>query len=329
MAALVPGRAGPLATLTIAANALAPLKLCFESGHRLPCRGPVPLDDRAREARNRLWNLPPDFGYREFHFVRAGVTDAARIRVLVLDKSSEPWRENWEPAVFGPYTIGFPNTVQESLDARLRGLGFGARNPLERTMFHHPDGRSWEILESLATAPEFIATVGIARGADSPPISPVDASGLGGPAYSMCVVPDIDSAAEFMQQVLGFEIRNRRRQTSAGRQGAMNTPDGTQFDIAQVYPPYGSHGFLIFIQFINMAVAAAPRPPRLPATGLVMYSFPVNDLEAALTRAATMGAADIRGPARFRDPLHGDTQHACLRMPGDICIELFSTNPSC
>jgi len=35
----------------------------------------------------------------------------------VLDRPSEPWRGSWEPAVYGPYTIGFPNTVQEALDA--------------------------------------------------------------------------------------------------------------------------------------------------------------------------------------------------------------------
>jgi catechol 2,3-dioxygenase-like lactoylglutathione lyase family enzyme len=317
------GRAGPLATLTIATNALAPLRLFLETGHGLQCRGPVAADDTSRRARAALWRVPEDFGYLEYHFVRAGTLDAACVRVLLLDHHGEPWRGSWEPAVYGPYTIGFPNTVQESLDSRLRSLGFGARNPLERTLFRHPDGRSWEILESLATAPDFIAAVGIARGAGNPPISPVDEQGLGGPAYSMCIVEDTDCMAGFMRDALGFEIRNRRRQTSAGRQGAMNTPDGTQFEIAQACPPYGAHGFLILLQFINLPVAEPPRPPRLPATGLVMYSFPVDDIDAVLRQAAAAGAREIRGPVVLADPRHGAVPHASFLAPGGIAIELF------
>ncbi len=323
MAAHPVGRAGPLATLTIATHALAPLRLFLETGHDLQCLGPAAVDDATRRARAALWQLPEDVGYLEYHFTRAGIKDAACIRVLVLDRPSEPWRGSWEPAVYGPYTIGFPNTVQEALDARLRLLGFGARNPLERTLFRHPDGRSWEILESLATAPEFVAAVGIARGAGNPPISLVDAQGLGGPAYSMCIVEDTDRMAGFMRDALGFEIRNRRRQTSAGRQGAMNTPDGTQFEIAQAYPPYGAHGFLILLQFINLAVAEPPRPPRLPATGLVMYSFPVDDMAAVLRQAAAAGAREIRGPLLLADPRHGVALHASFLAPGGIAFELF------
>jgi catechol 2,3-dioxygenase-like lactoylglutathione lyase family enzyme len=323
MTAQPAGRAGPLATLTIATNALAPLRLFLETGHGLQCLGPLALDDATRRARAALWRVPEDFGYLEYHFVRAGIDDAACIRVLLLDRPSEAWRGTWEPAVRGPYTIGFPNIAQEALDTRLRLLGFGARNPLERTLFRHPDGRSWEILESLATAPDFIAAVGIARGAGSPPISPVNAQGLGGPAYSMCIVEDTDRMAGFMRDALGFEIRNRRRQASAGRQGAMNTPDGTQFEIAQACPPYGAHGFLILLQFTNLPVAEPPRPPRLPATGLVMYSFPVDDIEAVLRQAATAGAREIHGPILFADPRHGEALHAGFIAPGGIAFELF------
>ncbi len=315
-------RAGPLCTLTIATHELAPLQLFFEEGHGLQFEGPLRIATATRRARAALWNIAEDLGYEEYRFTRAGVRDAARIRVLVLDGNSEPWRGSWEPGVFGPYTIGFPNTVQQQLDTQLRALGFGARNPLERTLFQHQDGRSWEILESLATAPEFVAAVGIARGADQPPISPVNSMGLGGPAYSMCVVPDTDKMCVFMRDAFGYETRNRRRQRSAGRLGAMNTPDGTEFEIAQSYPPFGAHGFLIFLQFTNMEVVQPPHPPCLPATGLVMYSLPVDDIQAVLLRARTAGATEISGPVAMADPAYGNTLQATLTAPCGIVFEL-------
>ena len=94
MAAHPVGRAGPLVTLTIATNFLAPLRLFLETGHGLQCLGPVAVDDATRRARAGLRRLPEDFGYLEYHLVRTGIKDAACIRVLVLDRPSEPWRRS-------------------------------------------------------------------------------------------------------------------------------------------------------------------------------------------------------------------------------------------
>ena len=328
MAADPVGRVGPLATLTIATRSLAPLKLFFGDGCGLRCAGPLPASDLARLARERLWSLGAGTRYDEYSFTRSEIAGAARLRILRMDCSGEPWRQGWQPQILGPYTIGFPSSDQDAFDGRLRSLGFGARNPVERARFTHEDGRSWEVLESLATAPEFVAAVGIARGSGQPPISQVDSQGVGGPAYSMMVVPDADAMATFLQRVLGYQLRNRRRQTSSGLAGAMRTPDGTQFEIAQLAPPGAEHGFLILLQFVNLAVEKPVAAPRLPASGLVMYSFPVDALEPVLERAAAAGAADLRGPVHVDDPGHGNTRHGSFIAPNGVMFELFESPQS-
>ncbi len=314
--------AGPLATITVATTSLAPARLFYEQGLGLTLQGPIDSVGATRGDEAALWGLPAATGWREYLLTRAGVADAARIRLLVLDFPAEPWRSNWDPAVPGPYTIGFPNVDQAALDAKLRALGFGARNPMERTPFTNEDGRSWEILETVHTGPDFVAAVGIARGVGNPPISPVDARGIGGPAYSMMVVADLERMSGFMHEVLGYEIRNRRVQTSSGTAGAMNTPDGTQFELAQMYPPDAKHGFVILIQFRNLGVAEPARPPRLPATGIVMYSFPVAALEPVLERAARAGATGIVPPRLVDSAAHGRVRHASFVAPNGVRFEL-------
>jgi catechol 2,3-dioxygenase-like lactoylglutathione lyase family enzyme len=280
-----------------------------------------------RRSLARLWHLPGGTGWSQYVLTREGVVDAARIRLVVLDRPAAPWRTGWEPTVAGPYTIGFPTTDEDALDARLRALGFGARNPVERSPFTNPDGRSWEVLEALHTAPDFVAAVGLARGVGNEPLAPVDARGIGGPAYSMMVVEDLDRMVSFVREVLGYDVKIRRVQTSSGLKGSMRTPDGTQFELAHLAPRSARHGFLLLIQFRNLAVSVPHTPPRLPARGLTLYSFAVERLEPVLERAARAGATQITGPIRVDNPPNGDTRHATFLAPNGVMFELFETAP--
>jgi catechol 2,3-dioxygenase-like lactoylglutathione lyase family enzyme len=267
--------------------------------------------------------VPADLTWTTYVLYRPGVRDAARIRLLVTDRPTPSWRRDWEPAVLGPYSIGFPNVDQAATDLRLRALGFGARNAMERSPFQMADGRTSEVQETVHTGPDFVAGVGIARGGGNPPISPIDPRGLGGPAYSMMVVPDVERMATFLRDVLGWEIRMRRVQASAGRTGALNTPDGTEFELAQLYPPGARHGFIVLLQFRNLEAVPPPNPPRLPNAGLTLYSFAVEKLEPVLERAARNGATQVTGPVLVDSPPHGRTRHATFVAPNGVMFEVY------
>jgi catechol 2,3-dioxygenase-like lactoylglutathione lyase family enzyme len=316
-------RAGPIRTFTVATQALEESRLFYVTGLGLTMEGPVEVPASVKSAQRNLWQVPPAIDWQQYNLVREGVPGAAGIRLLVLDRPTPSARPSWSPAVPGPYTIGFPNTRQEQLDAELRRLGFGALNAMERSPFVSDDGRRYEILETVHTGPDFVSAVGVARGAGEPPITPVDAQGMGGPGYSMMVVDDVDAMVSFMTDVIGYELKSRRVWKSTGTRGAMNVPDGTEFDFAQLVSPEAAHGFLICIRFRNLETTPATVPPRLPARGLVMYTLPVADLDATLERARRARLDGIRGPFEIDAPGTGNHRYATLVAPNGAMFELF------
>jgi catechol 2,3-dioxygenase-like lactoylglutathione lyase family enzyme len=314
--------AGPIEVFTIATNSLAESRLLYEQGLGLTLRGPIEVDEPTRAAQRRLWGIPQDIDWQTYVLERSGTAGAAKIRLLLLDRAMPAYRRDWRPTGLGPYTIGFPNQRQEQLDGELRRLGFGALNALERSTFRNDAGREYEIIETVHTAPDFIGVVGVARGPGEPPIAPVDAHGMGGPAYSAMIVRSVDPMVEFMQGAFGYTVKTRRVWKSTGMSGALALPDGTEFDFAQLVPPDADYGFVIFMSYSNVAMTESALPPRLPARGLVMYTLRVADLEATLKHARSLGASDVRGPVELSDAATGRHRHATLVAPNGVMFEL-------
>jgi len=314
---------GPIEVFTVATNSLAESRLLYEQGLGLTMRGPIEVDAATRDAERRLWGMPDDLGWQTYLLERSGTSGAAKIRLLLLDRTMPAHRRDWRPTGLGPYTIGFPNQRQQELDRELRRLGFGALNPLERSTFRSDAGREYEIIETVHTAPDFIGVVGVARGPGEPPIAPVDRSGMGGPAYSAMIVPSVDPMVEFMTGVFGYTVKTRRVWKSTGMSGALALPDGTEFDFAQVVPDGADYGFVIFMSYRNLEMTPSVVPPRLPARGLVMYTLAVADLDATLARARTRGATGIRGPVELATPGSETTRHATLLAPNGVMFELI------
>lgn len=314
---------GPIHTFTIATQSLEESRLFYGTGLGLRIEGPLAVSDSVRAAQRKLWQIPGEIGWQQYLLYREGVDGAARIRLLVLDRPTPSARPSWSPTVRGPYTIGFPNKRQEQLDSEMRRLGFGALNAMERSPFVSDDGRRYEILETVHTGPDFVAAVGVARGDAEPPITPVDDKGMGGPGYSMMIVDDVDAMVAFMTEVVGYRVKSRRIWKSTGTHGAMNVPDGTEFDFAQLVPPGEPYGFLICIEFRNLPTTQAAVPPRLPARGLVMYSLPVTELDATLERARRAGITEVSGPVELDAPGIGKHRYATLVAPNGAMFELF------
>jgi catechol 2,3-dioxygenase-like lactoylglutathione lyase family enzyme len=310
-------------TFTVATNSLAESLLFYEQGWGLRVKGPLALSPDTVATQRRLWNLPADLGWATYLLHRDGVDYAAQLRLLVLDRTMPAFRSHWSATTLGPYTLGFPNRRQEAVDRELRELGFGALNALERTGFTAPDGRRYDIVETVHTGPDFVLGVGVARGPGEPGITPLNTDGMGGPGYSMMIVDDVEPMVRFMTEVIGYRVRTRKVWQSTGRKGALNLPDGTEFDFAQLAPHGDWPGFLVFIAFRNLAAAPPVVPPRLPNRGLVLYSIPVTDLDAALGRARGLGLASIIEPLPLTVPGMGGTRYATVLAPNGTMFELF------
>ena len=315
--------AGPPHTFTIATNSLAESRLFYETGWGLRVVGPVAIAADVEVAQRKLWSMPPDIHWTTYLLVRDQVDYAVQLRLLVLDRTTPAYRSSWHPTGLGPYTIGFPNRRQEEIDVEMRRLGFGALNALERTDFVTPEGRRYDIVETVHTGPDFIAGVGVARSAAEPGITPLNAAGVGGPGYSMMIVDDVEPMVRFMTEVIGYRVRTRKLWKSTGSKGALNVPDGTEFDFAQLAPPDQPYGFLVFIAYRNLATTPPTAPPRLPSRGLVLYSIHVSDLDAVLSRARAHGVTSIVGPVTARVPGIDGTRFATVVAPNGVMFELF------
>ncbi len=318
--------AGPPHTFTVATNSLAESRLFYERSWGLRVVGRVALAEPVAHAQHELWGVEPrSTRWQTYYLRRDGVDYAAQIRLLVLEQAAPAYRTSWSPTRLGPFTIGFPNGRQELFDRELRSLGFGALNALERTSFTTADGRRYEIIETVHTGPDFIAGVGVARSAGEPGITPLDATGRGGPGYSMMICDDVEPMVRFMTDVLGYRIRTRKVWQSTGSQGALNVPDGTEFDFAQLAPPDSPYGFLVFIAFRNLTTTPPAAPPRLPSRGLVLYSLRVGNLDDRLARARAFpgGALQVRGPVALAVPGMDGARFATVVAPNGVMFELF------
>ena len=216
----------------------------------------------------------------------------------------------------------------KALDAKMRRLGFGSLNVIEKYTVPRRDGTVYPIHETIFNGPDFVHAVGIYRGDGMAQLGPVDAAtGLGGPAYSAQVVDDSDAMLAFLIEVLGMELRSDRTWKSAGTEGALNVPDGTIFRFSIVYAMGATSGHLLFVDYENVASLSNGVAPRLPNRGIGMWTFPVTDLDEVLRRATDKGMEIEGAPVSVDMPAFGKARVATVLAPNGFMIELFEAQP--
>ena len=319
---------GPLHTVTIATASLAESLLFYRDGLGLSVSGPIPVDARTRAQQRALWGVPNDIGWDLYLLRRPDAPGAASIRLLVLDTPTPAIHSSWSALQRGPFSMGFPNEDQEALDAKMRRLGFGSLNVIEKYTVPRRDGTVYPIHETIFNGPDFVHAVGIYRGDGMAQLGPVDAAtGLGGPAYSAQVVDDSDAMLAFLTEVLGMELRSDRTWKSAGTEGALNVPDGTIFRFSIVYAMGATSGHLLFVDYENVASLSNGVAPRLPNRGIGMWTFPVTDLDEVLRRATDKGIEIEGAPVSVDMPAFGKAKVATVLAPNGFMIELFEAQP--
>ncbi len=317
---------GPLRAATICTADLDLHRLFFCDGMGMTLDGPLPLSDAAREACRQRWGLDAETGWETYHLRRPDVPEAATIRLLVLDRVTASVHASWSPHAVGPLSLGFPTDDLETLDAALRGLSFGALNPLSRYEVPRPDGSTYGIHESIFGAPDFVHAVGISRRDGMTQLGPTDSHGRGGPAYTAYVTEDSDALVAFFVDVLGWEIRSDREWESTGETGAMQNPEGTVFRFAIVYAKGARTGHVLVVHFRTLDATLPGVAPRPPHRGLTMWTFPVTRLDAVAERARAVGATVVWGPGDSADPLWGTTRAMTLLTPDGFTVELYETD---
>lgn len=323
-------RIGPLHTITISTTSLEESLLLYRDGLGLRVDGPIALSESQRAHQRRRWGVTESVDWQMYRLYRAGVEGAAQIRLLVLDRPMPAIHRSWSALELGTFSLGFPNLDQTALDAKIRNLGFGALNVIERYSVPRTDGSLYPIEETIFNGPDFVHAVGINRGDGMTQLGPVDeVSGYGGPAYSAAVVADSDAMLAFLVDVLGLELRSDRIWKSAGSDGALNVPDGTVFRFSIVYSPGSRSQHILLVDYQNLEPEETGIEPRVPYRGIGMWSFPVRDLADVLGRAETAGIAPLAASACVASPILGSVRSATLKAPNGLLVELFEASDSC
>lgn len=318
----------PLQTVTLATASLEQIRLFYVDGMGMTLTGPIDTSEEVQAQQKNLWGITDNIEFQEYHLTRpeASVGDrpAMSIRVLILSQPTPTVHSSWNARSLGGFSMGFPNKKQLDLDAHIRQLGFGALNEIEVYDVPRTDGSMYTIQETIFNGPDFVHAVGIDRLGMVPLGAVDDASKLGGPGYSAQVIDDGDHVLSFYTDVLGLELRRDSVWTSAGEDGAMALPNGTEFRFSILFAKgYGPGGHMLFVDFINIEGIEPNAPPRLPNRGIGMWSFPVTDLDEVEHRAREFGAEIIHTPTQIDDPLHGSIRAMTLLAPNEFLIEVF------
>lgn len=147
--------------------------------------------------------------------------------------------------------------------------------------------------------------------------------GVSEPLEISFVVCDLESAAHFLHEGLGFENLLRTRRGGRAREQAMGLDPGTAFTLQTLKDPltdlrvsllcFGSDGFQADI--------------RPPSRGINALRFHCLDIHRSLERCLKAGGRESGSPTLLDDPADGRGLGVSLMSPLGTQIELWQTLP--
>jgi len=312
----------PLKVVTVSTNSLAESMLFYRDAMGMTVEGPLKVSRRQKSKLRKQWGIDAAYDWQTYRFYRPGAKQAAQIQLLVFEQLVPAIHKTWSALELGTFSMGFPNMGQISQDDKVRKLGFGALNEIEIYTVPRTDKTLYEIQETIFNGPDFVHAVGIHRGNGMPQLGDLDANGLGGPAYSAAIVKDSQQMIDFMSKVLGWELRSDRQWKSAGREGALNVPDGTEFRFSIMYSQGATTGHILLVDYLNVDDIDNGVAPRLPHRGIGMWSIATRDMEEVMQRANDFGVEIVQAPQRLKTPMYGDVIVATMLAPNGLLIEV-------
>jgi hypothetical protein len=316
--AAAPGITGPLHTVTIITPDWQPLSKLFATGMGLEEVASARVSGVALANQRRLWGIPEPIGWRTQILARPQVPGTIQLRVLVTDDLTSAYRSSWNRQELGPYGMGFPTLDVFSWDAELQGLGYERATPeVEAFQVVAPDGDSYSVNESAFYGPEYLRVIAISRKGGLPQVGVFDeASGRGGPAYATQIVPDIDAMLGLLTEVLDFEVRSDR----VWREYPI------PFRFTLVHARGSTTGHIALVEYAAKDTQPGTGvPPRPPSRGMVMWSFPVADLDAIAARAAAQDQYPLAGPLTYTSPSLGTHRAMTFVAPNGFLVEVFES----
>jgi hypothetical protein len=308
----------PLWGTTICTVSLEETRLFYEKGFGLTVTGPIKQDPKVKAQERKLYDIPKDIDWDLYTMERVN-TPSLKVRVMVLNKPTPTIHQSWNTLELGILAMGFPNEKQTIVDSSMRKVGFGSYAPLNIYQVEALDKSKYTVYETIFNGPDFVKGVGITRGDGMAQLSPTDANGMGGPAYSSAIIPDSEAMIDFCVNVLGYEVRSDRIWTTSGALGVPNAV----YRFLTIYAKGSRWGHLLFVEFKNKNAYEVGVAKKIPNRGLGCWTFPTKDLNEVYQRAKAKGLKFIQEPTEINSPYYGKRKVMTLFAPNGLLIEIF------
>jgi len=309
--------------VTLSTNDLEAVKTFYVKGMGLNLTGPISIDAPVKAIQRKLWGIPANMDWQQYHLERSAVEGEVEIRLLVFKDPVPAMHDSRSALELGPFSIGFPNSNQAKLDAKIRALGFTGKAPLQSGDVPRPDGELYTYSETIFNAPDMVNCVGITRGNGMSQLGPVDtATELGGPGYSAQVVHNGDDTHVFYQDVLGMELRSDRSWKSSPG-SALGIPEGIPFRFSIIYAKGARSGHLLFLDYDDEREIKPTHPPRLPNRGIGMWTFETKDIAAIQKNAESTDTPIFHPIIKLNSPELGNIQTMVLESPNGFLVEVY------
>ncbi len=312
----------PLWGTTICTTSLEETRLFYEKGFGLSVTGPTKQDLKVKAQERKLYDIPKDIDW-ELYVMERPNTPSLKVRVMVLNKPTPTIHKSWNTLELGILAMGFPNEKQQIVDSTMRKVGFGAWAPMNIYAVEALDKSKYTVYETIFNGPDFVKGVGITRGDGMAQLSPIDANGMGGPAYSSAIINNSDAMIDFCVNVMGYEVRSDRIWTTSG---ALGVPAGTSYRFLTIYAKGSRWGHLLFVEFKNQKAFETGIAKKIPNRGLSCWTFPAKDLNEVHQKAKKMGLKFIQEPIEINSPYYGKRKSMTLYAPNGLMIEIFQAD---
>lgn len=312
--------AGALDSVLITTADLPAALQFYADGLSMEVHAAETLDAHSAAVLRSHYGLPGEGELQLRVLARPGVDGNPKLVLIDVPGATPLARPGHDSRLCGPLSLGFAVREIERREARMVALGWPARAGVTILRMADGAGGHYNVKETHYRAPDGVLALAIDRG-EMTPVAPLDArTNTGGPAYTGMMVADAKRSGEFLQRVLGLELRREVLMDSSGPDGGMGLPAGTRFLFQQWFSPGATTGYVILMQL--MAGARSPEHPSGPTSrGMAAWSFPVADVDlvhARATRTERLGQ-----PINLVRPAGGAARACVLSMPEGFRIEVF------
>lgn len=317
---------GPLSGITLASSDLAACRRFYGEALELHATDWSSRDEGVRQLLAHWGCTGAGGGANEqidaVEFTRPGIPQAIRLRIVRVEAARPTSRPGLDCRIDGPLGLGVPVRDLYRRHARVEACGYTANAGVTTMSFPRADGSTYDIGETHWVAPDDVMVPGVDR-AHLQPVGPIDETrGIGGPSYASALVSDVDRSGEFLDRILGYELRREFTFESEGPQGGMRLPAGARVRFQQWFAPGSSTGYLVIMQLLEHG-RRAPHGLGLQNRGIGVWSFPTRELVEVEARVTRHAVRVLRPASPLAVPGLGRVRSMVIATPDGFPVEIF------